>query len=309
MPRIVSFEGKRQSFPDDATDAEISAALNAIPASTAKEPPKARTWTDTLMDWVPSVGGAAGTMIGAAAGSLGASGGGAVGGMVGSALQQGVNRLRGAEAPESPLGELTGATKSGAVTGAAGAALGAAGTALKASGPALEAAGNAIERVGASPAFSKLSRGGAVLYGLLTGHVRTAAEGAIAGPEAVQTAGRVLSTVGARLGAAKEAATTVAERLAAIPLKERLAAIPQQVLEKVEPASVHTIADDVGLVRAALSKHWSADAAIKVVAAGDADYANQLTKAVLDSVKTQGVRVAEPMQQLRTLPAFQKLPR
>lgn len=45
MPRIINFEGKTQSFPDDATDAEISAALNAIPASNAKDVPKAKTWT------------------------------------------------------------------------------------------------------------------------------------------------------------------------------------------------------------------------------------------------------------------------
>ncbi len=45
MPRIVNFEGKTQSFPDDATDAEISAALNAIPAANAEHAPQAKTWT------------------------------------------------------------------------------------------------------------------------------------------------------------------------------------------------------------------------------------------------------------------------
>lgn len=47
MPRIINFEGKTQSFPDDATDAEISAALNAIPVSNAKDVPKAKTWTSS----------------------------------------------------------------------------------------------------------------------------------------------------------------------------------------------------------------------------------------------------------------------
>lgn len=45
MPRVVTFEGKTQSFPDDTTDAEISAALGAIPAENAKGVPKAKTWT------------------------------------------------------------------------------------------------------------------------------------------------------------------------------------------------------------------------------------------------------------------------
>lgn len=35
-----------QYFPADATDAEISAALNAIPAANAASVPKARTWSD-----------------------------------------------------------------------------------------------------------------------------------------------------------------------------------------------------------------------------------------------------------------------
>lgn len=43
-PRVVNFEGKTQIFPADATDAEISAALNAIPAANAKDVPKAKTW-------------------------------------------------------------------------------------------------------------------------------------------------------------------------------------------------------------------------------------------------------------------------
>lgn len=36
----------RQEFPADATDAEISAALEAIPAPNAPNAPKARTWSD-----------------------------------------------------------------------------------------------------------------------------------------------------------------------------------------------------------------------------------------------------------------------
>ncbi len=47
--RLVTFEGKTQAFPADATDAEISAALNAIPASNAKDVPQANTWTALAM--------------------------------------------------------------------------------------------------------------------------------------------------------------------------------------------------------------------------------------------------------------------
>lgn len=42
--RIVNFEGKPQVFPADFTDAEISAALGAIPAANAPNAPKAKTW-------------------------------------------------------------------------------------------------------------------------------------------------------------------------------------------------------------------------------------------------------------------------
>lgn len=46
MPdRVVNFEGKTQVFPADATDAEISAALNAIPESNAASVPSAKTWS------------------------------------------------------------------------------------------------------------------------------------------------------------------------------------------------------------------------------------------------------------------------
>lgn len=44
--RVVEFNGVEHHFPSDATDAQISAALKAIPASNAPMAPKARTWTD-----------------------------------------------------------------------------------------------------------------------------------------------------------------------------------------------------------------------------------------------------------------------
>ncbi len=42
--KLVTFEGQTHSFPDDFTDAEISAALGAIPAANASASPKAKTW-------------------------------------------------------------------------------------------------------------------------------------------------------------------------------------------------------------------------------------------------------------------------
>lgn len=49
-PRIIAVDGKRHKFPPGTTDVEISAALNAVPASNAAAVPKARTWTDTAKD-------------------------------------------------------------------------------------------------------------------------------------------------------------------------------------------------------------------------------------------------------------------
>lgn len=43
--KVVMFEGKKAIFPADATDAEISSALGAIPASNAGQVPTAKTWT------------------------------------------------------------------------------------------------------------------------------------------------------------------------------------------------------------------------------------------------------------------------
>lgn len=48
MPRLVKINGVTHSFPDDATDAEISSALGAIPEDNAKDAPKAKTWSESL---------------------------------------------------------------------------------------------------------------------------------------------------------------------------------------------------------------------------------------------------------------------
>jgi hypothetical protein len=43
--QTVIFDGKPNVFPADFTEAEISAALGAIPAANAKDVPQAKTWT------------------------------------------------------------------------------------------------------------------------------------------------------------------------------------------------------------------------------------------------------------------------
>lgn len=108
--RVVTIDGVSHAFPADATDAEISAALNAIPAPNAAAAPKARTWTDTAVDLLPAAGGAIGGIVGGIGGTVagvgvggvpGAVGGAALGGAAGEAGKQLINRLRGAPAPST----------------------------------------------------------------------------------------------------------------------------------------------------------------------------------------------------------------
>lgn len=78
MPRVVKGpDGITHTFPDDATDAEISSALDASPHH---ELPS-RTWMDTARDLIPTAGGTIGAIAG---GPVGA----ALGGAAGSGYQQ-----------------------------------------------------------------------------------------------------------------------------------------------------------------------------------------------------------------------------
>lgn len=127
MPRMVKGpDGITHSFPDDATDAEISEALST-PPSTARGKP-ARTWTDTAVDALPMVGGMAGGIVGGIGGTVlgmgvggvpGAVGGATLGGGAGEAARQLVNRYRGAEAPSTPLEAATGIATQAGIQGAA----------------------------------------------------------------------------------------------------------------------------------------------------------------------------------------------
>lgn len=127
MPdRIVKTpDGKIQRFPADATDAEISAALNLPPASARGNHP--RSWLDVAVDALPAAGGAVGGIVGGIGGTVaglgvggvpGAVGGAALGGGAGEAARQLINRFRGAEAPATPLQAATGIATEGGVQGA-----------------------------------------------------------------------------------------------------------------------------------------------------------------------------------------------
>ena len=113
-------------FPVDATDQEISAALEAPPA-TARGAARERSWADMAVDALPTLGGLAGGIVGGIGGTVagmgvggvpGAVGGAALGGGAGEAARQMINRARGEAAPTSATEAATaigtqGATQAG----------------------------------------------------------------------------------------------------------------------------------------------------------------------------------------------------
>jgi hypothetical protein len=128
--RVVVVDGKPQIFPEDATDAEISAALNAPPVQ-ARGPKPARTWTDVAVDALPAAGGLLGGVVGGIGGTAfglgiggapGAIGGATLGGGAGEAFKQLINRARGADAPATSLDAATEIGKRGGIEGASEAA-------------------------------------------------------------------------------------------------------------------------------------------------------------------------------------------
>lgn len=133
MPRTVKGpDGVLHKFPDDATDAEISVALDASPGKKPEAP--ARTWTDAAVDSLPSAGGLVGGLVGGAGGTVagigvggvpGAIGGAAVGGAAGESAKQLINRVRGKAAPATATDAARDIGTEGAVQGATEAAGGA----------------------------------------------------------------------------------------------------------------------------------------------------------------------------------------
>lgn len=71
MPRRVRGpDGKLHQFPDDATDAQISRALGAVPEANKAHAPKAKTWADQLGLNTPSDSAVGGFVKGAGAGAV-----------------------------------------------------------------------------------------------------------------------------------------------------------------------------------------------------------------------------------------------
>src|SRR5262249_55779481 len=110
--RVELSDGRKFDIEADSppSEADVLAALNEGPpppaTDTATMPAApSRSWTDTAVDWLPAVGGAAGGLIGGIGGTAfgmgvggvpGALGGAALGGGAGEAAKQLVNRIRGA---------------------------------------------------------------------------------------------------------------------------------------------------------------------------------------------------------------------
>lgn len=155
MPRRVKTpDGVTHSFPDDATDQEISEALSTPPVTARGKP--TRSWTDMAVDLIPAVtgtvggivGGIGGTVLGMGVGGVpGAVGGAALGGGGGEAAKQLINRARGADAPTSPTEAAGDIALQGGVQGA----LEGVGAAV---GPALVKGGQAVYRGYLKPSLS-----------------------------------------------------------------------------------------------------------------------------------------------------------
>lgn len=90
---------------------------------------------DQAVNALPTIGGMAGGVIGATTGPVGAVAGAGLGGGAGEAAKQLVNRVRGAQAPNTPLEAAGGIVKQGAIQGAAEATGQVVGQGAKAAGP------------------------------------------------------------------------------------------------------------------------------------------------------------------------------
>jgi len=130
MPRVHLPDGRIVDFPYDMTEAQISAEVAKLVGPTPKPAPAApeRTWTDTAVDLLPAAGGTLGGIVGGIGGTVagmgvggapGAIGGATLGGGAGEAARQLVNRIRGKEAPATPLEAAKGIALEGGIQGAA----------------------------------------------------------------------------------------------------------------------------------------------------------------------------------------------
>lgn len=156
MPRTVKGpDGVTHVFPNDATDEEISAALDAAQAKNPDE----RSWTDTAVDALPAVGGALGGIVGGVGGTAfglgvggvpGAVGGAALGGGAGEAARQLVNRVRGKPAPVTEQEAAAAIAKQAGIQGAAQGV-------GEVAGPLLSATGSRLMQSAAKPTLATLN--------------------------------------------------------------------------------------------------------------------------------------------------------
>lgn len=265
--RIVTVDGKPQIFPADATDAEISAALNAIPASNAAHAPKARTWTDVAVDALPAAGAVLGGVLGSVPGAI-------IGGAGGEAWKQNINRLRGANAPETASGAANDIGIAGAAAGATQfaapyLAVGAR-TVAPYAAKALTATGEAAQQAATSKGM-QIASGSGIVGELLQGNLKRALIAAVA-PAMLKGTGKALSSAGNALASA------------AAPAVESAAA-----------ATAGSLADDLSLIRASVSKGMNPQTAVRIVASGDKEYGAQLAEEYAASVKTVGTPPLAPV--------------
>lgn len=125
MPITVKLtDGRSANFADGTSQAEMESALRQLPAKAPTAPDK--TWVDTAVDALPTLGGLAGGMIGGTGGTVagfgvggvpGAVGGAALGGAGGESAKELINRFRGVAAPTSSLDAAKNIGAAGAVQG------------------------------------------------------------------------------------------------------------------------------------------------------------------------------------------------
>jgi hypothetical protein len=131
----AKYPGAYDDLDDAALESQVVAKYPqykdlADPPKTTPSPPTTpeRTWTDTAVDALPTIGGALGGLAGGVGGSVfgmgvgavpGAIGGAAVGGAGGEGLRQSINAMRGKGALLTPGAALAGIGTEGAIQGAA----------------------------------------------------------------------------------------------------------------------------------------------------------------------------------------------
>lgn len=156
----------------DAGESEenIATVIQSYKPMASHEPQEApkRTWTDTAVDALPTVGGALGGLVGGIGGTVagmgvggvpGAVGGAALGGAAGEGFRQAIQTLRGKEAPRETGEALTGVGKEAATQAAA--ELGG-----QAVGGALRMAGRGLYRAAALPIQQMTKYGDLITEGI-----------------------------------------------------------------------------------------------------------------------------------------------